>query len=164
VQRVLNAAARVVSGTHKFDRGLSRLLHTELHWLDVPERVVYNLNWRHGVQLPAPSSACVPHGIVPTSRRCHIAATSPIHHPRGESSWSYRVTGSAAVADGLSEWLVRRSGIPFRTACGIRLLAETVSENIWRRFCPQRTDAFSALEVLRRCAIQVDFLLTYLLT
>jgi len=43
LQRVLNAAARVVSGTHKFDRGLSRLLHTERHWLDVPERVVYKL-------------------------------------------------------------------------------------------------------------------------
>ena len=27
----------------KFNRGLSRLLHTELHWLDVPERVVYKL-------------------------------------------------------------------------------------------------------------------------
>jgi len=38
LQRVLNAATRVVSGTHKFDRGLSRLLHTVLHWLDVPER------------------------------------------------------------------------------------------------------------------------------
>ena len=43
LQRVLNAAACVVSGTHKFDRGLSRLLHTELHWLDVPEWVVYKL-------------------------------------------------------------------------------------------------------------------------
>ena len=29
----LNAAARVITGTHKFDRGLSRILHTELHWL-----------------------------------------------------------------------------------------------------------------------------------
>ena len=28
--RVLNAAARVVSGTHKFDRGFSRLLHDKL--------------------------------------------------------------------------------------------------------------------------------------
>jgi len=35
--------ARVVSGTHKFDRGLSRLLHTKLHWLDVPQRVVHKL-------------------------------------------------------------------------------------------------------------------------
>ena len=43
VQRVLNAAAHVISSTHKFDRGLSRLLHTQLHWLDVPERVVYKL-------------------------------------------------------------------------------------------------------------------------
>ena len=44
LQRVLNAAARVVTGTQKFDRGLSQLLHTELHWLDVPERVKYKLS------------------------------------------------------------------------------------------------------------------------
>ena len=37
LQRVLNAAARVVSDTRKFDRGLTTLLHDELHWLDVPE-------------------------------------------------------------------------------------------------------------------------------
>jgi len=40
---VLNAAARRVSGTRKFDRGLSRLLHVDLHWLDVPECVQYKL-------------------------------------------------------------------------------------------------------------------------
>jgi len=40
---VLNAAARLVSGTRKFDRGLSRLLHVDLHWLDVPEHVQYKL-------------------------------------------------------------------------------------------------------------------------
>ena len=33
LQRVVNAAARFVSGTRKFDQGLSRLLHDELHWL-----------------------------------------------------------------------------------------------------------------------------------
>jgi len=82
LQRVLNAAARVVCGTHKFDRGLSRLLHTELHWLDVPERVVYELG-------------------VMVFNRLHV-------------------TSSAPMADGLSVWLVRRSGIPYRTACGIR--------------------------------------------
>ena len=43
LQRVLNAAARLVSGTCKFDRGLSHLLHVDLHWLDVPERVQYKL-------------------------------------------------------------------------------------------------------------------------
>ena len=31
------------SGTDKFDHRLSRLLHAELHWLDVPERVAYKL-------------------------------------------------------------------------------------------------------------------------
>jgi len=43
LQRVLNAAARVVSDTKKFDQGLSRLMHQELHWLDIPERVKYKL-------------------------------------------------------------------------------------------------------------------------
>ena len=43
LQRVLNAAARVVSDTRKFDRGLTSLLHDELHWLDVPERVAYKM-------------------------------------------------------------------------------------------------------------------------
>ena len=39
VARVMNSAARVVSNTRKFDSGLSRLLHDELHWLDVADRV-----------------------------------------------------------------------------------------------------------------------------
>ena len=43
LQRVLNAAARLVSNTHKYDRGLSSLLHDQLHWLDVLERVEYKL-------------------------------------------------------------------------------------------------------------------------
>ena len=43
VQRALNAAARLVSNTHKYDRGRSSLLHDQLHWLDVPERVEYKL-------------------------------------------------------------------------------------------------------------------------
>ena len=43
LQRVLNAAARVVSDTRKYDRRLSHLLHDELHWLDVPQPVQYKL-------------------------------------------------------------------------------------------------------------------------
>ena len=43
LQCVLNAAARVISGTHKFDRGLTHLLHSELHWLDVPQRIQFKL-------------------------------------------------------------------------------------------------------------------------
>ena len=44
LQRVMNAAARVVSDTRKFDEGLSQLLHEELHWLDVPQRIEYKLS------------------------------------------------------------------------------------------------------------------------
>ena len=29
-----------LSGTKKFDRGLSQVMHVDLHWLDVQERVV----------------------------------------------------------------------------------------------------------------------------
>jgi len=43
LQRVLNAVARVVSGTHKFDCGLTHLLHSKLHWLDVPQCIQFKL-------------------------------------------------------------------------------------------------------------------------
>ena len=43
LQRLLNAAARLVTATRKFDHGLSLLLHDDLHWLDIPERVHYKL-------------------------------------------------------------------------------------------------------------------------
>jgi len=39
-QHLVNA--RVVSGTHKFDRGLIHLLHCELHWLNVPQHIQFN--------------------------------------------------------------------------------------------------------------------------
>jgi len=42
-QRVLNAAARLVTDTRKYDRDLSTLIHDQLHWLNVPERVEYKL-------------------------------------------------------------------------------------------------------------------------
>jgi len=39
----MNAVVRVVSGTKKYDRGLTHLLHSELHYLDVADRVTYKL-------------------------------------------------------------------------------------------------------------------------
>jgi len=43
LQRVLNAAARVVSETRKFDHCLSQLLHDQLHWLDILQRIYFKL-------------------------------------------------------------------------------------------------------------------------
>jgi len=59
LQRVLNAAARVVSDTRKFDRGLTSLLHDELHWLDVPESEGYLQDGCHGVSLSSRSGTSV---------------------------------------------------------------------------------------------------------
>ena len=93
---IVRGTLQVVSGTHNFDWGLLRLLHTELHWLDnvawcelcwKVKRVVPGRSWashvqarHHGVQLPSRSSASVPCGLVPTSRRCRITATSLTRH------------------------------------------------------------------------------------
>jgi len=43
LQRVLNVAARVITGTRKFDRGLGQILHDQLHWFYVPDRVLFKL-------------------------------------------------------------------------------------------------------------------------
>jgi len=97
------------------------------------------------------------------ANQSQLSHHSNISDPPPDSFWSYRATDSAFMADGLPVWLARRSDIPYRTACGIRLLAGTVSDNLWRRFCLQCTDAFSVLEVSWQCTIWIDFLLTYLL-
>jgi len=39
----MNAAARVVNDTRKFDHGLTQILHDDLHWLSVADRVTYKL-------------------------------------------------------------------------------------------------------------------------
>jgi len=71
--RLLNAAARVVSGTRKFDRGLTQLLH----WLDVPERVKYKLGMITCRCLigPAPphlAARCIP--VSATASRQHLCS------------------------------------------------------------------------------------------
>jgi len=130
LKRVLNAAARAVSGMHKFDRGFSRLLHAyhiEINRLDVPERVVYKLgvmvfNCLHGQVLLCLAELCQP--VKGIASRQHLRSATR------QLLVVYHATGSAPMADGFSVWLVRRSGIHCRTACGIRFLAETVLDNL----------------------------------
>ena len=43
LQHVHNAAARLVTGTGKYERGLSRLMHDDLRWLVILQRVQYKL-------------------------------------------------------------------------------------------------------------------------
>jgi len=41
LQCLLNVAARLVSDSRKFDRGLRQLMHVDLHWLDMLEQVTF---------------------------------------------------------------------------------------------------------------------------
>jgi len=65
LQHVINAAARVVSNTRKFDHGLIQILHDDLHWLDVADRVTYKLGvtmhrCRHGKAAQYLVDCCTP--------------------------------------------------------------------------------------------------------
>jgi len=72
LQRMLNAAARVVSDTKKFDQGQSRLMYQELHWLDFPEQVNYKL----GVSAPQGDSVLIK--LLHSSQSSSFAAVSTL--------------------------------------------------------------------------------------
>ena len=42
-QHVLNAAARIITNNKKYDSGLSRILHHDLHWLDATEQIEFRV-------------------------------------------------------------------------------------------------------------------------
>ena len=46
LQHVQNVATRLLTGTRKYERGLSRLMHDDLHWLVIPQQVQYKLALR----------------------------------------------------------------------------------------------------------------------
>ena len=65
LQRVLNAAPRVITGTRKFNSGLSHILHHDLHWLDVHQHVIFKLcmtvnKCLHGLATKYLAELCVP--------------------------------------------------------------------------------------------------------
>ena len=152
----MNATARVITGTQKFDRGLSQILHTELLWLDVPDE-----------SCTSSASWCT---VAYTVRRHSTWSTSAYQSPTSllgsisgppvDDSWSLRDTGCERTADGLSLLLALRPGTHCLTIYEIRVLAETASANFWNRICSLFTETSSALEVLWECAIQI-YLLTY---
>jgi len=79
LQRVLNAAARVVTSSWEFDRGMGQILHDELHWLDVPDRVFFKLavtvhRCLNGRAPPYLSDYCVPVADVDT--RQHLRSSN----------------------------------------------------------------------------------------
>ena len=145
----------MVSGTHKFDRGLSRLLHTELHWLDVPGRVVYKLsvmmfNCLHSQAPQYLVELCQPVAGV-ASRQHHRSATRQL--------LVVCVTSSAPMVDGLSVWMVRRTAGLLAESDNWREQFQAMSEDVSVRNvvrCIQRIRGFTTMRYINR-------LFTYLL-
>jgi len=88
LQRVLKAAARVVTGTWKSDRGLGQILHDELHWLDVPDRVFFKLAVIDSSPVSERPRSAVPVRLLRSGRRCRNSAAPAFRQPSTACSTS----------------------------------------------------------------------------
>ena len=91
LQRVMNAVARVVSDTRKFDHSLTQILHDDLHWLDVADRVTYKLGvimhrYRHGKAPQYLVDCCTPVTDVVGRQRLRSATQQLMVVPRHQLS------------------------------------------------------------------------------
>jgi len=89
LQRVLNAAARVITNTQKFDRGLTTILRDDLHWLDLPRRVSYKLcltvyKCLHGMAPQYLAELCRPVSDIQGRRHLRSATLGLLDKPRYE--------------------------------------------------------------------------------
>jgi len=158
LQRVLNAAARVVSDTRKLDHGLSRLMHTELHWLDVPDWVKYKLGalmyrCQHNQAPRYLTDHCSPVSDVVFRQRLRSASS----HQLSVSVPRYRLCTycrRAFSVAGPTVWNSLPEDLRGPKTFGIRSVVLRLTDSRWRHFYFRSTSVFSALEVfLRECAI-----------
>ena len=87
LQRVLNAAARIVSNTHKYHRGLSHFRRRELHWLHADDRVRFRVcvqvyKCLHNMAPGYLSTLCQPVSSVPGRRHLRSARRGELDFPR----------------------------------------------------------------------------------
>ena len=152
---MLNAAARVVTGTWKFDRGLGQILHDELHWLDVPDLVFFKLavtvhRCLNGRAPPYLSDYCVPAAGVDTRQHANRQLLAV---PR------YRLNTYGCRAFSVA---CPQSGTLSRISSETRPSVQTLSDVFLKHTCSLDTSAFSALEVLDDNRAPLIYLLTYL--
>ena len=76
----MNAAARVISETRKFDHSLTQILHDDLNWLDVADQVTYKL----GVIMHRCRHGKAPQYLV-DCHRCCWQAESQVSHTANDS-------------------------------------------------------------------------------
>jgi len=93
LQRVLNAAVRLVIGSRKYDRG-----HANLHWLDVTDRVQYKLavtvhRWLHNKAPLFLVDCCIPVTDVASRQRLRSTCRCLLHDHITPSTWHTRPSG-----------------------------------------------------------------------
>ena len=123
LQRVMNAAAHVVSDTRKFDRGLTQILHNDLHSLDVAERVSNVQTRCHHAQMSAWQGSAVPCRLLHTGHRCCRQAVSQVSHTAtdGGATTSAIHCRTPSICCARPHGLELSAGRPPRTA-GLRVL------------------------------------------
>jgi len=142
---------------------LSTLLHNELHWLDVPERVTFKLGLMtyrclHG-HAPRYLADHVTPGIEVASRhRLRSANRHRLIVPRCRLN-TYTVVG-------LFRLLFRRSGTHCQMNSEIRRVMSTASNSSLKQSCSALTSVTSALEFIFNVmrSINPRYTFTYLLT
>jgi len=85
LQRVLNAADRVVFNSGKYDHGLTHLQRHVLHWLDVADRIRFRLC----VQMSAQHGSWIPGRALPTYLQHRRTPASTICSPWPAASLTF---------------------------------------------------------------------------
>ena len=126
LQRVLNAAARVVTGSRKFkfDRGLGRILDDELHWLHVPNRVFFKL----AVTVTDVWTAAHHRTSRTTASRSLVLALGGICVPPTVNFLQYLATRSTLMAVGPSQSPAPQPGTLSQILSGTPPSVQTVSD------------------------------------
>jgi len=105
-----SSTVSLVTDTSKFDRGLThQLMHVDLHWLDVPERVKFKLvstvhNCLHHKAPRYLMDCCIP--VSDVAGRRHLRSA----RRRRVITWLYRDTASARLGVGHLLLLARLPG------------------------------------------------------
>jgi len=91
LQRVFNAAVRLVSNTRKYNRGLTHIRRNVLHWLDVTDRVRFRVcvqmfKCLHGIALDYLSTMCHPASRLPGRQNLRSANRGQLDVPRATLS------------------------------------------------------------------------------
>jgi len=95
----------VITNTRKFDRGLTSILHDDLHWLDLPRRVLYKIyvmvyKSLHGMVPKYLAELCRPISDVQGRHHLRSAAHGLLLTPRYYLStygrWAFSYAGPSA--------------------------------------------------------------------